>query len=162
MTERSLFRSDWRPSGSRILVAGLLGHYAAAYCFCAATMFAGFVDDLDRQGMAVFAGATWSRAFEILWAAPVVTGLLGVWGAFLISPTLLITLPVTSLAARKLNAGAVATIAIGGLPGVLVGLIVFGTAPRIELSLTLASAAGGAAFAWIVWLLCIRPRRPYG
>ena len=161
MTEPYLFRSDWRPSGRRILVAGLLGHYAAAYCFCAATMFAGFVNDLETQGTAVFAGATWSRAFEILWAAPAVTGLLGVWGAFLISPTLLITLPVTILAARKLDAGAWSTTAIGVLPGVLAGLIVFGNAPRIELNLILSCAAGGAAFAWVVWLFCIRPRRPH-
>ncbi|MBE7201175.1 MAG: hypothetical protein INR70_25705 [Parafilimonas terrae] len=162
MSERYLFRSDWRPSRRRILLAGLLGHYAAAYCFCAATMLAGFVNDLQTEGVAIFAGTTWSRAFEVLWAAPVVTGLLGLWGAALISPTLLITLPVTSWAARKLDAGALSTTAIGILPGVLAGLIVFGTAPRMELSLILCSAAAGAAFALVVWLLCVRPRRPYG
>ena len=161
MSERYLFRSDWRPSRRRILLAGLLGHYAATYCFCASTVFTGFVDDLQTQGMAIFEGATWSRAFEVLWTAPVVTGLLGVWGAFLISPTLLITLPVMSWAARKLDTGALSTTAIGVLPGVLAGLIVFGTAPRIELNFILCSAAGGAAFALVVWLLCIRPRRPY-
>jgi hypothetical protein len=161
VSERYLFRSDWRPSSRRILLAGLLGHYAAAYCFCATTMLAGFIDDLRTGGLAVFAGTTWSRAFEVLWTAPVVTGLLGMWGAVLISPTLLITLPVTSLAARKLDAGALSATAIGVLPGVLAGLIVFGTAPRLELNLILCSAASGAAFALVVWLLCIRPRRPY-
>ena len=161
MSERYLFRSDWRPSRRRVLLAGLLGHYAAAYCFCGTTILTGFVDDLQTQGMAIFAGATWSRAFEVLWTAPVVTGLLGMWGAFLISPTLLITLPVTSWAARKLNTGALSTTAIGALPGVLAGLIVFKAAPRIEMNLILCSAAGGAAFALVVWLLCIQPRRPY-
>jgi hypothetical protein len=161
MSERYLFRSDWRPSNRRILLAGLLGHYAAAYCFCASTMLAGFVDDLRTQGMAVFASTTWSRAFEVLWTGPVVTGLLGLWGAVLISPTLLITLPVTGWAARKLDMAALPTAAIGVLPGILAGLIVFGIAPQTEVSLILCSAAGGAAFALVVWLLCIRPRRPY-
>lgn len=115
MGERYLFQSDWRPSSRRILLAGLLGHYAAAYCFCAAAMLASFVNDLQTQGMAVFAGATWSRAFEVLWVTPVVTGLLGVWAAVLISPTLLITLPITSWAAHKLDAGALSTTAIGVL-----------------------------------------------
>ncbi|MCJ2067928.1 hypothetical protein MKK75_03745 [Methylobacterium sp. J-030] len=161
MSERYLFRSDWRPSSRRILLAGLLGHYAAAYCFCASTMLAGFVNDLQTQGMVVFTGATWSRAFEVLWTAPVVTALLGLWGAVLISPTLLITLPATSWAARKLNAGLPSTTAIGIVPGALVGLIVFGVTPRVETGFICASAVGGAAFALIVWLLCIRPRRPY-
>ncbi|MCJ2065851.1 hypothetical protein MKK63_24550 [Methylobacterium sp. J-088] len=161
MSERYLFRSDWRPSRRRILLAGLLGHYAAAYCFCASTMLAGFVDDLQTQGMAIFARTTWSRAFEVLWTAPVVTGLLGLWGAVLISPTLLLTLPATSWAARRLDTAALPTAAIGVLPGILAGLIVFGIAPQTEVSLILCSAVGGAAFALVVWLLCIRPRRPY-
>lgn len=161
MSERHLFRSDWRPSNRRILLAGLLGHYAAAYCFCAAAMFSAFVKDLQTQGMATFAGATWSRAFEVLWVAPAVTGLLGAWGAFLISPTLLVTLPVTIWAARKLDTGAWSTTAIGVLPGVLAGLMVFGNAPRIKLNLILSCATGGAGFAWVVWLLCIRPRQPH-
>lgn len=161
MSERYLFRSDWQPSSRRILLAGLLGHYAAAYCFCASTMLAGFVADFRAEGMAVFAGTTWSRAFEVLWTAPVVTGLLGLWGAVLISPTLLVTLLATRWAARKLDAGALSTTAIGVLPGVLAGLIVFGTAPRIELNLILCSAVAGGAFALVVWLLCIRPRRPF-
>ena len=162
MSERYLFRSDWRPSSRRILLAGLLGHYAAAYCFCATTMLAGFVDDLQKQGMAIFAGTTWNRAFEVLWTAPVVTGLLGLWGAVLISPALLVTLPMTNWAARKLDTAALPTTAIGVVPSVLISLFVFGTAPQIELSLIFASAVGGAAFALVIWLLCIRPRRPYG
>ena len=162
MSERYLFRSDWRPSNRRILLAGLLGHYAAAYTFCATTMLAGFVSDIQAQGLAVFAGATWSRAFEIAWTAPVVTGLLGLWGAVLISPTLLITLPVTSWAAHKLDAAALPTAAIGIVAGILLSFMVFWNAPQIELSLVLCSAAGGAAFALVVWLICIRPRRPYG
>ncbi|MCJ2084897.1 hypothetical protein MKK88_02665 [Methylobacterium sp. E-005] len=161
MSERYLFRSDWRPSRRRILLAGVLGHYVAAYCFCASTMFAGFVDDFQMQGMAMFARTTWSRAFEVLWTAPLVTGLLGLWGAVLISPTLLLTLPATGWAARKLDTAALPTAAIGVLPGILAGLIVFGIAPQTEVSLILCSAAGGAAFALVVWLLCIRPRRPY-
>lgn len=161
VSERYLFRADWRPSSRRILLAGLLGHYAATCGFCATTMLASFIDDLRTGGMAVFVGTTWSRAFEVLWTAPVVTGLLGLWGAVLISPTLLLTLPATSWAARKLDAGAPSTTAIGIVPGVVVGLILFGAAPRVELSFVVASAVGGGAFALIVWLLCIRPRRPY-
>lgn len=161
MSERYLFRSDWRPSRRRILLAGLLGHYAAAYCFCAAAMLSGLVNDLQTQGMAIFAGTTWSRAFEAFWTTPMVIGLLSVWAAVLMSPMLLITLPITSRAARKLDAGALSTAAIGVLPGVLAGLIVSRTAPQLQVSFILCSAAGGVAFALVVWLLCIRPRRPY-
>lgn len=101
MSERYLFRSDWRPSNRRILVAGFLGHYAAAYAFCAMTMLAAFVADFQTQGIAIFAGTTWSRALEVVWTAPVVTGLFGLWGAVLISPTLLITLPVCGSALKR-------------------------------------------------------------
>ena len=80
MSEQVLFRSDWRPSNRRVLLAGLLGHYAAAYCFCATTMLAGFMSDFQAQGLAMFARTTWGRAFEVFWTAPVVTGLLGLWG----------------------------------------------------------------------------------
>ncbi|XYD09890.1 hypothetical protein R1A27_04895 [Methylobacterium sp. NMS12] len=158
MSERFLLRSGWCASDCRVLLAALLGHYAAAYCFCAATMFSGFVDDFREQGLSVFAGASWSRAVEIAWTAPVVTGLLGFWGAVVISPSLLLTLPITRWAARKLDTAALPTAAIGTVPGLLIGLVVFWSAPRIEPAFLVSSAFGGAAFAWVVWMLCIRPR----
>ena len=159
MSERALLRSDGRPSRRRILLAGLLGHCAAACSFCATTMLAGFADDFRAQGLSLFAGASWDRAVEIAWTAPVVTGLLGLWGAVLISPMLLLTLPVTAWAARKLDAAALPAAAIGTVPGLLAGLVLCGAAPRIEPVVLVSSAISGAAFAWIVWMLCIRPRR---
>ncbi|MCJ2101033.1 hypothetical protein [Methylobacterium sp. E-046] len=161
MSQRYLFRSDWRPSNRRVVLAGLVGHYAAAYCFCATTMCAAFVSDFREQGLSMFALASWGRAVEIAWTAPVVTALLGLWGAVMISPTLLLTLPVTNWAARKLDTGALPTMAIGVVPGLLAGLLVFGIAPRIEPSFLASSGMGGAAFAWTVWLICIRPRQAY-
>ena len=159
MSERYLFQSDWRPSNRRILLAGLLGHYAAAYSFCAMTMLVGFMANFRAQGMSMFAGTTLSRAFEVLWVTPVMTGVLGRWGAVLISPTLLFTLPATIWAALKLDTNGPSTAAIGVLPGILAGLIVFGSAPRVEVSVIVCSAAGGAGFALVIWLLCIRPRQ---
>ncbi|MGU3416938.1 hypothetical protein [Methylobacterium sp. D54C] len=159
MRERFLFRSDWRASDRRVLLAALLGHYAAAYTFCAVTMLSGFVDDFHEQGLSVFAGASWGRAAEIVLTAPVVTGLLGFWGAVVISPSLLFTLPITRWAARKLDTAALPTVAIGIVPGFLIGLFVFWSAPRIEPAFLVSSAISGAAFAWVVWMLCIRPRQ---
>lgn len=162
MSERFLFRSDQRPSSRRVLLAGVLGHYAAAYCFCATTMCAAFVSDFREQGLTVFAHASWERAVEIAWTAPVVTGLLGLWGAIMISPTLLLTLPITSWAARRLDTAALTTAALGIVPGLLVGLVAFGITPRIEPSFLASSAVGGAAFALTVRLICIRPKQACG
>lgn len=160
MSERYLFRSDWRASRGRVVLAGLLGHYAAAFCFCATLSLGAFLSDLSTEGATIFAGASWARAAEVAWAAPVVTALLGLYGAFIISPSLLITLPITGLAARKLYAGLLPTAVIGLVPGLLIGLAVFGVSPGIAVIMLVSSAAGGAAFASVVWLLCIRPRRP--
>ena len=125
-------------------------------------MLAGFVFDLRAQGSSLFTQASWGRAVEVAWTAPCVTALLGLWGAIIISPSLLITVPITGWAARKLDADALPTVTIGLVPGLLVGLVVFGAAPRIEPSFLVSSAAGGAAFAWVVWLICIRPHRMRG
>lgn len=77
MSARTPLRSNWRPSRRRIVLARLLGHDAAAFSFCAITMVAGFVDDVRERGLSIFAGTRWSRAIEIAWTAPAVTGLLG-------------------------------------------------------------------------------------
>lgn len=121
-------------------------------------MFSAFLSDLREQGLSMFAGAGWRRAVEIIAIAPLETGLLGLWGAVLISPMLLLTLPLTWWAAQKLDMAALPATAVGTLPGLLVGLAVFGFAPRIEPAFLVSSAVGGAAFAWVVWMLCIRPR----
>lgn len=128
------------------MLARLLGHDAAAFSFCAITMVAGFVDDVREQGLSIFAGASWSRAIEIAWTAPAVTGLLGLWGVVLISPTLLLTLPATGWAARKLDAAALPTAAIGTVPGLVAGLVTFGAAPRLGPAILVSRALSGAVF----------------
>jgi hypothetical protein len=158
MSERYLFRSDWRASNGRVVLAALLGHYAAACCFCATTMMAGFVSDLWNEGRAMFAHASLERALEVALFAPLITGLLGLWGAILISPSLVVTLPITKWAADKLRTSALPTAAIGIIPGVVFGFAIFRDGPQIALVFVFPAAMGGIAFALVVWLLCIRPR----
>jgi hypothetical protein len=80
-------------------------------------------------------------------------------GAVLTSPTLQITQPVTGWAVLRLDTAGLPTAAIGTVAGLLAGLVLCGAAPRSEPAVLVSAAIGGATFAWIVWMLCIRPRR---
>ncbi|WP_156387502.1 hypothetical protein [Methylobacterium sp. Leaf399] len=81
-------------------------------------------------------------------------------GAIVISPSLLVTLPITLFAAAFLKTGKLPAIALGAPVGILVAMsLSLFRGRQNEWIMVVSSAAGGAAFAWFVWLTCIHPFR---
>lgn len=159
MSERSDIRSERRARVADFLLAAGLGHLVGAYIFVVTLMLLGTLIDLWVEGPAAFTPSSWGRLLEGLLAFPVVTGLAGLWGAFLMIPATLLTLPIAWLAARHLATGAATTMVLGALTGLLPAAIMLHGAPRPDLRLYGSAAAAGAAFAAIIWLICIKPRR---
>lgn len=153
-------RSGRIPSGRRFGLAVLLGHAAGAYAFCASgILFAALSDLATAEGRAALAPVNWGRLIEGICVFPLVTVVLALWAAVLMVPLTLLILPIAWLAARRLDADAAPTAALGALASLLPAVIAFRGAPVLDLRPYGSAAVAGAAFAGIVWLLCIRPRR---
>ena len=163
MSKWSLQESDEELSLGRVILAGFVGHCLAVFVFIFTYMICSFFREFWFHGMSGLVNQPWWSVVAKICLVPPAALALAVPGAIIISPSLLVTLPITLFAAAFLKTGALPTIALGAPVGVLVAisLALFGV-PSDEWIMAISSAAGGAAFAWYVWETCIRPfrRRP--
>jgi hypothetical protein len=160
MHQKPLAQSGRIPSGRRFGLAVLLGHAAGAYAFCASSiLFAALSDLATDDGRAALVPASGWRLIEGICVFPLITAVLALWGAVLMVPLTLLILPLVWLAARRLDTDAASTAALGALASLPLAVIAFRGAPAVDLRSYGSAAAAGAAFASIIWLLCVRPRR---
>ena len=161
MSKWSLPESDDALPLGRVIVAGLCGHCLAAFSFVFTYSICLFCHKFALEGLAIFANQSWLDIILKICLMIYFTGGLALMGAIIISPSLLVTLPLTLFAAAFLKTGPLPTTFLGAAVGVLVGLwlmLMIGGFHGIW-EFFVSSAAGGIAFAWFVWRTCIRPLR---
>jgi hypothetical protein len=159
------------PSRLRFAIALALGHISAIYAFCVSLMLLSALPEIPA-GLQLLENSTGrERILEGILIFPLTAGAMSLFGAVLMAPLTLLLAPIAYVAATRLRTGAVATGGLGSVLGLLTGVaalaspVFWGEPPVAGFDASFwattagAAACAGAVFAYIVWLVCIRPAR---
>lgn len=158
MTEPDLPRHDYRPSGRHLFESIVFGHLAGASVFIVALIVFGQV---SKQGLGSFVVLPSSNPTKWLEGLGFLLGLTGGFAlvtAFCMVPLTVLVLPIVLLAAYKLRAGLLVTMALGAETGLLPAILLLHRSTPQQIYPYAAAAVAGAAFASVIWAQCIRPR----